>query len=294
MSSFYNNRLALFLFSAPTLILFTLFVVYPLFPQIRISFFDHDGINYNGFVGLDNYRDVLHSSEFWHSAYNNVKIVLISTFVGLPISLLLALVLDRMSPGIRRYFRMTSFMPAVLSVTVIAQMWIAMFEPRFGALNQALSTVGLGDLKRIWLGDPETALPSVAFAFLWQYIGLNMVLFYTGIKSIPKTYYEAALIDGAGFFQTNVRIVLPLLQEVVKFVLVISVIGCLRQFEHVKMMTNGGPGSASRTVIYELYYRAFNMYEFGVGSVIAILFVVACLLITFMINNLVAREKMEF
>jgi multiple sugar transport system permease protein/raffinose/stachyose/melibiose transport system permease protein len=121
-----------------------------------------------------------------------------------------------------------------------------------------------------------------------------MVLFYTGIKSIPKSYYEAALIDGATNFQTNIKIVIPLLQDIIKFLLIISVMGCMRQFEHVKIMTSGGPGSASRTIVYELYYTAFSTSEFGKGTALAVIFVVICLAINIFINSTVAKEKIEF
>lgn len=294
MRKFYSNKLAIFIFSAPTIILFTLFVVYPLFPQILISLQKHNGIQSLGFVGLQNYKDVFNSQEFWQSLKNTFLLVFYNLFIGLPISLILALTLDHMTDGVRRFFKTTSFMPAVLSVTVIAQMWIAVYQPRWGALNALLRAIGLDRLAVPWLSNLNTVVPAIGFAFLWQYIGLNMVLFYTGIKSIPKSYYEAALIDGATNFQTNIKIVIPLLQDIIKFLLIISVMGCMRQFEHVRIMTSGGPGSASRTIIYELYYVAFSTSEFGKGCAMAIVFVIICLAINIFINSTIAKEKIEF
>lgn len=294
MRKLYSNKFTIFVFSAPTLILFTLFVIYPLFPQILISLQKHNGIEALGFVGMSNYKDVFKSADFWLSLKNTFKLVFYNLFIGLPISLILALMLDHMTEGIRRFFKTASFMPAVLSVTVIAQMWVAVYQPRWGVLNTILRGIGLDSLAKPWLSDFATVVPAIGFAFLWQYIGLNMVLFYTGIKSVPKSYYEAALIDGATNFQTNVRIVIPLLQDIIKFVIIISVMGCMRQFEHVRIMTGGGPGSASRTVIYELYYTAFSTSEFGKGSAIAVIFVIICLAINILINNTFAKEKIEF
>ena len=261
MRKFYSNKHAIFIFSAPTIILFTLFVVYPLFPQILISLQKHNGIQSLGFVGLQNYKDVFNSQEFWQSLKNTFLLVFYNLFIGLPISLILALTLDHMTDGVRRFFKTTSFMPAVLSVTVIAQMWIAVYQPRWGALNALLRAIGLDRLAVPWLSNLNTVVPAIGFAFLWQYIGLNMVLFYTGIKSIPKSYYEAALIDGATNFQTNIKIVIPLLQDIIKFLLIISVMGCMRQFEHVRIMTSGGPGSASRTIILLRRFFYFRIWQ---------------------------------
>ena len=294
MNKNYNSKLAIFIFAFPTLILFTAFVVYPIIPELIISFQNNDGFKNMGYVGLDNYRSVLTSATFWKSNANTILIVAISTCVGLPISLLLALLMDRQTEGVRRFFKLSSVFPAVLSVTVIGQMWIAIYEPQWGVINSVLRAIGLNNLALEWLSDKRTVVIAIAVAFLWQYIGLNALLFYTGIKSIPKTYYEAATIDGASFLKTSLKITIPLLQDVTKYLLVLSVLGCMSQFAHVRIMTAGGPGDASRTVIYELYYRAFSASDYGQGCAIAIIFIIECLLFTLIINKFVAREKVEF
>ncbi len=294
MNKNYNSKLAIFIFAFPTLILFTAFVVYPIIPELIISFQNNDGFKNMGFVGLDNYRSILTSATFWKSNANTLLIVAISTCVGLPISLLLALLMDRQTEGVRRFFKLSSVFPAVLSVTVIGQMWIAIYEPQWGVINSVLRAIGLNNLALEWLSDKRTVVIAIAVAFLWQYIGLNALLFYTGIKSIPKTYYEAATIDGASFLRTSLKITIPLLQDVTKYLLVLSVLGCMSQFAHVRIMTAGGPGDASRTVIYELYYRAFSASDYGQGCAIAIIFIIECLLFTLVINKFVAKEKVEF
>lgn len=294
MNKNYNSKLAIFIFAFPTLILFTAFVVYPIIPELIISFQNNDGFKNMGYVGFDNYRSVLTSATFWKSNANTILIVAISTLVGLPISLLLALLMDRQTEGVRRFFKLSSVFPAVLSVTVIGQMWIAIYEPQWGVINSVLRAIGLNNLALEWLSDKKTVVIAIAVAFLWQYIGLNALLFYTGIKSIPKTYYEAATIDGASFLKTSLKITIPLLQDVTKYLLVLSVLGCMSQFAHVRIMTAGGPGDASRTVIYELYYRAFSASDYGQGCAIAIIFIIECLLFTLIINKFVAKEKVEF
>lgn len=294
MKKFYGNKLAIFIFAFPALLLFTAFVIYPIFPEILISFQKNDGFRNMGFVGFKNYQSVLQDATFWKSNLNTFIIVILSTFVGLPISLIFALVMDRQSESVRRFFKASSVLPAVLSVTVIAQMWIAIYEPMWGLLNSILRAFHLDGLALAWLSDSRTVVPAIAVAFLWQYLGLNALLFYTGIKAIPKTYYEAAVIDGCGFIKASIKITIPLLQDVTKYLLVLSILGCMSQFAHVRIMTGGGPGDLSRTVIYQLFFKAFSASDFGQGCAIAILFVIECLVLTFAINKLVAREKIEF
>jgi len=294
MKKFYSNKVAICIFTLPTLILFTLFVVYPILPEILISLHKNDGFKSSAFVGLSNYIEVLKSPVFWKSNNNTLIIVAISTLIGIPISLLMALLIDIQTKWIKRFFKATIVFPAVLSVTVIAQMWVAIYEPQWGLLNRFLKYLGFANITMAWLSNEKTVLICVAVAFVWQYLGLNALLFYTGIKTIPKTYYEAALIDGAGFFKCSIKITIPLLQEMTKYVLFVSILGSMSQFAHVKIMTSGGPGDASRSVIYQLYYTAFSMSDFGQGSAIAVLFIIECLMITVIINKFVAREKLEF
>ncbi|NLI59934.1 MAG: sugar ABC transporter permease [Clostridiales bacterium] len=294
MEKYYSNKFTIFVFAFPALLLFTTFVIYPIFPEILISFQEHNGFLNMGYVGFDNYIKVFEDATFWKSNLNTYIILLISTFVGLPISLLFALIMDRQSESIRRFFKGSSVLPATLSVTVIAQMWVAIYEPQWGLINSILRALGLDHLALAWLGDTRTVVMAITVAFLWQYLGLNALLFYTGIKAIPETYYEAALIDGAGFVRTSLKITIPLLQEVIKYVLVLSALGSMSQFAHVRIMTAGGPGDASRTVIYQLYFKAFSASDFGQGCAIAIIFIFQCLVLTFIINRFVAREKIEF
>lgn len=294
MNKFYGNKLAIFIFSFPALLLFTAFVIYPLFPEIAISFQRNDGFRTMGYVGFENYINVFKDPTFWKSNLNTFLMVIISTCIGLPISLFLALIMDRQSESVRRFFKASSVFPAILSVTVIAQMWIAIYEPQWGFINSILRAVGLDGLALEWLSDERTVVLAITVAFLWQYIGLNALLYYTGIKAIPKTYYEAATIDGAGFLRTSVKITIPLLQDVNKYVLVLSILGCMSQFAHVRIMTAGGPGDVSRTVIYQLFYKAFSASDFGQGCAIAIIFVLECIVLTLLINKFVAREKIEF
>jgi multiple sugar transport system permease protein/raffinose/stachyose/melibiose transport system permease protein len=157
-----------------------------------------------------------------------------------------------------------------------------------------LRALHLDSLTKAWLSNKSTVVTSIAVAFLWQYIGINAIIFYAGIQSIPKTYYEAALIDGAGFFRTSLKITIPLLQEIIKYLLTVSVLGCMAQFANVRIMTAGGPGDQSQTVVYHMYYTAFSSSDFGQGSAIAVLFIIECLIIALVINKFIAKDKLEY
>jgi multiple sugar transport system permease protein/raffinose/stachyose/melibiose transport system permease protein len=294
MVRFFSTKTSIAVFALPALIAFTVFVIYPLIPEVVISFQKHNGFRSDGFVGLANYQEVLSSKSFGKSGVNTLIVVLMSTVLALPLSLALAFLLNSQGQGTRRLFKAFGMFPAILSVTVIAQMWLAIYEPQWGLLNSAFKALGLADWGRAWLTDRDTVIYSIAVAFLWQYVGLNTLLFYTGLKSIPQTYYEAALIDGAGPVKSAVRITIPLMQDVIKFVMVISILGSMGMFAHVEVMTRGGPGYWSRTIVYELYYRAFMSSDFGAGSAVAVLFVIGCLIVTLLINRFVARERLEF
>ena len=290
----YFNKRAIFIFSVPALLLFTIFAIYPIIPEIQISFQSHNGIAAGGWVGFNNYKNILQSSSFWRAHKNTYIIVLSSLLIALPVSLLLALMLDRTSDRVRKIFKFGALFPAILSVTVIGKMWVAAFEPQWGLLNKILEMLHLDLLINNWLSNEKTAIWCIAFAFLWQYVGLNCILFYAGIKAIPKQYYEAAMIDGAGFLKSSIKITIPLLQDIVKYVVITSTLGSRGMYAHILIMTNGGPGDASRSVLYQMYYKAFLMGQFGEGSAIAVLFIIQCIIISILINRTIAKEKIEF
>lgn len=289
-----SSKYSVYVFALPSIILFTLFVIFPIFPEILISFQQHDGFATSGWVGLRNYKEILTSGKFWLANKNTFFIVFMSVFVALPISLIFALVIDKQTKTVTNIFKFAAVFPAVLSVTVISQMWIAILDPNWGALNNILATLGLDRFATDWLSNKKTVMFWVTFAFLWQYIGLNMILFYAGIKTIPSSYYEAAEIDGASFTKISLKITIPLLREIIKYVVVISTLGSMAMFAYSRIMTNGGPGYSSRTIMYEMYYTAFSTSQFGKGCAVAIVFVFECLLLNFIISKCFSDEKLEY
>ena len=272
MKSFYSNRSKL-VFLLPGFILFTLFVIYSIIPCFIMSLQNHNGAASLGWVGLDNYITTLKSPAFWEAHKNTYLIVALELIIGIPGSFLLALMLDRAGKVAKAVYRFAALFPIVLSVTVVGKFFVlGIFDTNVGLLNSFLEAVGLENLTHSWLSNPDTVVACVAIAYIWQFLGMNSLLFYTGIRAIPGEFYEAALIDGAGFLKASLHITLPLLQDVFKYVLIGATIGTLGMYSQVAIMTDGGPGRASRTVIYEMYYQAFETSRFGYGCAIALLF----------------------
>lgn len=294
MNKVLGNKLVITLLVLPALLLFTIFIVFPLIPTVIASLQKTDGIVVSGFVGLDNFKKMFKDPVMWASDLNSFKVVAANVLVGMPLSLLLALFINEQGKKVRNFVKVGSFIPAVLSITVICQMWRMILQPRWGILDSLLKMVGLNSLITNWLTNPNTALNAVIVTFLWQYIGYNMVLFYAGIKSIPEKYYEACLLEGANFFHRNWYITLPLLQETIKFVTILSVLGSVSMFGQVSIMTNGGPGDISRTIVFHMFNKAFVYQDFGGGNAIAIFIALQGLLLIIFMNRILAKKRIEY
>ena len=294
MKSFYSRR-AKAVFILPGFILFTTFVIFSIIPCFIMSLQNHNGAVSTGWVGFQNFITALKSPVFWKAHKNTYWLVGLELLIGIPLSLMLALILDRAGKVAKAIYRFAALFPIVLSVTVVGKFFtLGIFDTEVGLLNTVLNAGGLEHLTRSWLSDSSTVMTCIAVAYIWQFLGMNSLLFYTGIRTIPGEFYEAALIDGAGFWRASFMITLPLLQDVFKYVLIGATIGTLGMFTNVAVMTKGGPGRASRTVIYEMYYQAFETGRFGYGCAIALLFLVECIFWAFIINKFVAREPIEY
>lgn len=293
MERYLSKKWIIMIFISPALILFCVFILYPLLPTLYTSFFEYDGFKVGAFVGFTNYRNTLTDPVFWHSVKNTIKIVLLQTLIGGPVSLILALFLSVCTEKIKRYVKVSYFMPTVLNITVICLMWKMVFQPDWGIIDSVLTALGLEEWIHTWLIEERTAIWCIALVFVWQYIGYNMILLYSGIRSIPETYIEAAKVEGAGFIQRCIYITIPLMQEIIKFVLIISTAGTLGMFAHVQVMTNGGPGDLTRTIVYQLYYKAYQSQLFGEANAIAVLFAIFGVGVFLLISHFVARERIE-
>lgn len=289
-----SNKKMILLFILPALTVFLVFTIYPLLPTIYNSFHNYNGIKTGEFVGLKNYIRNLNDASFKLSVKNTATVMLTQLLVFGPLSLLAALVINRQTPWLRTLFKICSFIPSVLNVTVICLMWKMVFQSDWGLVDSALKALGLEQLIRVWFSDPKTAIWVITIVYLWQFFGFNMILFYSGIKAIPQSCLEAAYLDGATPAQRDWYVILPLMKETIKFVVILCTTGCMAMFAQVQVLTNGGPGDMTRTVVFNLYYRAFMLDDFGGASAIAVMYALFGLVMFLLINRFVARERVEY
>ena len=251
-----RDRLVIVLFLLPAIILFLLFVIYPIFRSVYYSTFDWKGLGAPvENIGLENYQRILTDEVFLKSVKNVVIIIVLSLALQLPAAIVLATIVGRDLPG-RAVFRTIFFLPYVLSEVNAAIMWMLLYNPNpdRGFINGVLVQLGLNSVN--WLADMNVVLYAVFITLTWKYFGFHMLLYLTGLQNIPREVEEAARIDGANSFQSFFSITLPLLGSTIKTSVQMSVLGSIQQFILVWIMTKGGPVNASEVM-------ATYMYRFG-------------------------------
>jgi multiple sugar transport system permease protein len=260
-----------YLFHAPGLILFAIFVVYALFTSFILSFQEWDLIGERTWVGLDNYRELLQDSNFHeslgHTAYFVVGTVIPSTALGLG----LALLLNSQIRGLG-LFRTAYYLPSITPLVIASLLWLWVYHADYGLANFYLQKLGIIDEPVVWLGNRATAMPALIVMSIWQTAGFGMLVYLAGLQAIPQEYYEAADVDGAGVWTRFWRITLPLLAPTTFFVLIINTVGSARNFTPFFVMTNGGPpgpGGATTTIGFYIYQNAFRYLRFGYASALA-------------------------
>jgi len=288
-----NYKIAVLVFILPALILFTVFVCYPILQTVFRSFYEWDGLNTPKFIQFDNYKRIVQDSDFILATKNGFIFAGVLVVYQIGLGTVLAMFLANRKLHGAKFFKTTYFIPVVLSITVVCQLWLAIYHSDYGLLNNFFKLMG-SDFKQSWLSGKNTAIFAVAAVNAWQYMGIHLVLIYAAIKSIPEHYYEAALIDGANTFTAHRRITLPLLSETYKFCLIIAITGGFKAFENMYIMTNGGPGNLTYTTTFFMYSKAFRANEYGYACTSAALLVLQCLLVTLLINRFVARERITY
>ncbi|QJD84214.1 carbohydrate ABC transporter permease [Cohnella herbarum] len=293
MTTKQKYNLALLVFTVPTLLFFSVIVVFPILQTFQKSFFDWDGLTPATFIGFDNYVRLWGDDDFWVSIRNGLIFALVLVVYQIGIGTLLAIALSTKSLRGKKFFRTSYFVPVVLSGVVVSQLWIAIYNTDGGLINSLLSLFGF-NYQQAWLSGEHSSIWAIAFSGAWHHLGIQLVLIYTAIKSIPEQLYEAATIDGAPFWKMHWKITVPLLSEAYKFCLIIAITGGLNAFQNMFVMTNGGPGNISYTLTFMMYKAAFRSGEYGYGSAAAAVLVLECLLFTILINKFVAREKINY
>jgi len=281
-----------YLFLLPALLLFLLFRVYPLINGLWLSFTNARlGRAAYSFVGLSNYERLLEDSRFQVSLVNTAFYTVASTLPILALPLLLAVVLNR-GVALKTLLRGAFFFPFTLSVVTVGLTWLWLLDPVVGPFNYYLKQMGIP--VRSLLADPQTAMWGIILTSVWWVTGYYLVIYLAGLQDIPRHLYEAAAIDGASVWRSFWSITMPLLRPVFLFVFVIHIIGSFQIFGQVFVMTQGGPGDATRTVVQHLYEEGFqSLFRFGYASAMAwVLF--AVILVFSVIQFRILRGHAEY
>ena len=262
-----------------TVLSYLVFLIFPIGYAVIGSFFEWNPIhNVFNFVGFGNYLEAFQFSLTWkalgNSIYFAVAVVVLRTAIGLIFAVLINNVLY-----FRSLFRTIYFIPVVTSMVAVSLIWSSLlYNPAFGIINQILRSVGLPTSN--WLISPVSAMPSIIIMTVWKETGYAVVLYLAGLQVVPAQLIEAATIDGAGRFRIFRHITFPLLSNTTLLVVITGTISYLQAFTQIFMMTNGGPGTATYTMVFYLYYEAFSKYRFGYASALSVILFVVIMIFT--------------
>lgn len=292
MDKVLSNRRIIALYVLPSLLLVLGLIYIPIVLTGYYGLTKWDGIGAKQFIGLKNYLELMGDTLFWKSALHSLLLAVFSA-LSLLIYLAIALLLAGKIKG-SNLLRKIYLVPMLLSSVAIAQLWLKVYHPTNGILTSMLGSIGFKDTPA-WLAEPAYVLPALFVPILWQYAGFYILIYYAALKNIPGSLEEAARIDGASPLQIAVRIKLPLIAEVFKVTVVLAVVGSLKYFDLIYVMTNGGPNGASEVMASYMYRIAFKGFNFGYASAIGFFLLLVCLIVTWLIRKwTAAKEKIEY
>ncbi len=257
-------------FIAPAFFFYTLFIIVPTLSSVYYSFTSWDGINPNiHFIGLANYREIFTSARFANALINTVILTLFISILENAFALALALIVDNVR-WMKNLFRSAFYIPVLISGIVSGFIWKIMYNYNFGAINSILESIGLGEWKQDWLGNTKLTLIMVGVVLVWKGAGYYMIIYLASLQSVSTDIIEAAEIDGAGPIQKFRSITLPLISGAFTINFTLSLINGLKVFDQISVMTDGGPGFTTETLVYLLYKVGFNEGRQGFGTAVGI------------------------
>lgn len=280
----------------PALILFIVFMVIPTINVFWMSLFKWGGLSNNKkFVGLNNFTILFKDNNFIKSFQNTLFLLVIVTIVTMILAVVSAAVLTKKETKFKNFFRVVFYFPNILSVVVISAIFSAVLDPERGIINSSLSSLGLDNLKRMWLGDQKIVIWCIAFVMIWQAIGYYMVMYMASMSSIPDSLYEAADLEGASKIQQFFTITLPLIWNIIRTTLTFFIISTINlSFLFVKVMTSGGPDGSSEVGLSYLYKQAYSNSSYGYGMAIGVIIFIFSFSLSLVINKATKRDIIEF
>jgi len=290
-----QDTLTITLFLLPTIIFMGVFVIWPIVNSFQLSFYKWNGIApTRNYIGLDNWTRLLEDDIFFKAFGNNLKVVMLSIAIQIPLGMGLAILLEQ---GGRfflfRIFKTVYFFPMLMSSVAIGILFKYIYDPVFGLVNPALESVGLENWTRAWLGNTDTALYAVIGVISWQYTPFYMILFLAALSGVPEELRDASLIDGANERRYYWHIALPMVRGTVRTAVILSLIGSLKYFDLIWVMTEGGPNNASELMATYMYKKAFPSFEVGYGSTVASALFIIVMVLAVAMFTLTRRYETE-
>ncbi|MCM3694189.1 carbohydrate ABC transporter permease [Neobacillus niacini] len=292
MKNVMSNKFVITLYTLPALLLILVLIYIPITLSGYYGLMDWDGIGEMKFIGLENYVTLVQDKVFWTSTWHSFQLAIFSA-ASLLLYLGISLVLASKIKG-SDLLRKIYLIPMLLSSVAIAQLWMKIFDPNNGMANKLLEMFGMENTP-LWLADPNIALYSIFIPVIWQYAGFYILIYYAALKNVPDEVIEAAKIDGANALQIAFRIKLPLISGVFKVTIMLAVVGSLKYFDLIYVMTGGGPNGASEVMASYMYKEAFKLNNFGYGSAIGFGLLVICLVMTWLTSKLTkSNDDVQF
>jgi ABC-type sugar transport system permease subunit len=271
-----------YLLLSPYLIVAALFFVVPFVNAVTLAFYETNGPRSRVFVGLDNFRYLLHDTTFHTALWNTTLYAMVSVFVQLPLAMVLALLLNKGSPRVRAFFRLVFFSPNLVGQVLVGILFSALFTPRFGLIGRSLQALVHWGMEANWLQDSHLIMPAIIITSLWLWVGFNMIYFLAALQTVDKSLEEAARVDGANAWQVFWHVTLPSMRHVVVFVVIMSVIGSYQLFDlPISLLSESfgyGADNAGLMLITYLNFNAFRSGDLGLGSAVG--WVVAIIIFT--------------
>ena len=271
-----------YLYILPMIVLSFVLVYYCIIDTVVVSFTDCDGMtDVFHFVALKNYIKMFKDHVFWTSVVNNLIFFVGTVFIQALLGFVLAVLLKKKLPG-SNVFKAIYFMPIAMATSIITAIFRIIMDPTNGALNQFLRAIHLNGFAVNWLGDPKIALVSVIIVNIFQWMGFSMITYYAGLMSLPDDVYEAAKIDGAGFWRTTFSVTLPMLKGTTNVLIILGIVGSLKTFDIVKLLTGGGPGRSTTVMNTYLYEKAFKDFNAGGAASIGVAILIIAMVMSFL------------
>ncbi|MBQ7643442.1 MAG: sugar ABC transporter permease [Spirochaetales bacterium] len=276
----------------PVLVAVFMLFILPVVQVVYYSFTNMTTSKRGTFVGIENFKYLIGDTKFFRAIGNTVLFAVMKLIFDTGLALIIALMLDSHIP-LRKFLRSTYFAPVVVPVVASSLIWIWFFDPDVGPLNMILEKLGLEPL--LWLNDKSTALVSILMFSVWKGIGYNVMLFLTGLQNIPDSYIEASKVDGASWWQSLIKIKLPLLRPITNFIVMIGIINTFKVFAEIDVMTpTGGPGYSTAMIVTYIYEQAFTRGKMGRACAASIILFVIIFILTQIQSKMNASKTVDY